>query len=188
VSAQTDAFAAAAVTLTTALQEATIDPADAVRLLLPLCTFQPSPAFGSGPLAHVIMQWQNALASTLRISALAAIARSAAQYQPISYEDAQSLRTILCDAIDAEATFAADNGDDANYQALRDLRTAVALDLAIRGANLPTLVEVVTPASMPSLAEAWTLYQDTSREPALVASADAPHPLFLPLSFPALSR
>jgi hypothetical protein len=41
---------------------------------------------------------------------------------------------------------------------------------------------------MPSLAEAWTLYQDTPREPGLVASADPPHPLFMPTSFPALNQ
>ena len=63
----------------------------------------------------------------------------------------------------------------------------MALDLAVRGAQLPLLVEVTTPVSMPSLAEAWTLYQDTTREPQLVASADPPHPLFMPLSFDALA-
>ena len=90
--------------------------------------------------------------------------------------------------LDAEATRCADQGRDASFQALRDLRAAVALDLATRGANLPALVEVTTLVSMPSLAEAWSLYQDTTREPDLVASAGAPHPLFLPLEFPALSK
>ena len=70
--------------------------------------------------------------------------------------------------------------------ALRDLRAAVALDLAVRGANLAALVEITTLVPMPSLAEAWTLYQDTAREPELVASANPPHPLFMPLQFAAL--
>jgi prophage DNA circulation protein len=188
VSTQSDAFAAASVALATAISEATTDPADAVRLLLPLCQFEPVPVFGSGPLANTIMQWQYALASNLRVAALAALAQACAEYQPVSYQDAQSLRFTVCDAIAAEATLAADMGNDAIYHALHSLKVAVAIDLAWRGATLPMLVEVTTLVSMPSLAEAYELYQNTSREPALVASADPPHPLFLPLSFPALSR
>ena len=49
-------------------------------------------------------------------------------------------------------------------------------------------VEIDTRAPMPSLAAAWTLYQDTPREPGLVASADPPHPLSMPLPFPALNQ
>lgn len=188
MSAATDAFAAASTALAGALAVATNDPADAVRLLLPLCTWQPPAIFGSGPLALVVAQQQAAIARNLHCAALAALATASAAYNPISYQDALSLRTMVCAALDAEATVAADAGDDATYLALRNLRTAVAIDLAVRGANLPALVEVETLVSMPSLAEAWTLYQDTSREPQLVASADAVHPLFLPLSFPALSQ
>jgi prophage DNA circulation protein len=188
VSAVTDDFAAASVTLATALAESTTDPADAVRLLLPLCQFEPAPVFGGGPLAYIISQWQYYLAANMRAAAISALAQACAAYQPISYQDAQSLRLMVCAQIGAEATIAADAGNDALYQALSNLRIAVAIDLAWRGANLPMLVEVTTPASMPSLTEAWNLYQDTSREPALVASADPPHPLFMPLSFPALSR
>jgi prophage DNA circulation protein len=99
-----------------------------------------------------------------------------------------AVRNAVCDALDAEATRAGDAGRDATYQALRDLRAAVALDLAVRGAGLAWLVEIETRQPMPSLAEAWTLYQDTPREPGLVASADPPHPLFMPTSFPALNQ
>jgi prophage DNA circulation protein len=188
MSGATDTFAAASQTLATALSSATSDPADAVRLLLPLCTWEPPPVFGGGPLAAAVAQAQAALVRNLHCAALAALATAAAAYNPVSYQDALSLRSIVCAALDAEATLAADAGDDATYQALRNLRAAVALDLAVRGANLPALVEITTLVSMPSLAEAWTLYQDTSREPELVAAADPAHPLFLPLSFSALSR
>ena len=58
--------------------------------------------------------------------------------------------------LDAEATICADAGRDASFAALRDLRAAVALDLAVRGANLASLVEITTLVPMPSLAEAWT--------------------------------
>jgi hypothetical protein len=182
------AYSAAAVALAEAVRLATTDPADAVRLLLPLATWMPVPVPGYGPLAQVAQQAQQVLASNLRCAACAALGEAAQAYQPSSYQDAQSVRNLVCDAIDAEATRCADAGLDASYQALRDLRTAVALDLAVRGANLAVLVEVTTAVPMPSLAEAWTLYQDTSREPQLVASADPPHPLFMPVDFPALSR
>jgi prophage DNA circulation protein len=183
-----EAFGAAAVDLATALSDATADPADAIRLLLPLAGWMPPPLPGKGPLADRARKVQQALASTLRCAACSALGRAAKLYQPISYQDAQSLRLLVCDALDAEAIRAADAMRDATYQALRTLRAAVALDLAVRGANLAALVDVTTRVSMPSLAEAWTLYQDTSREPELVASADPPHPLFMPLEFPALSR
>src|SRR5271169_2832439 len=149
--------AAAAVTLATALLEATTDPADAIRLLLPLTEWVPPPVPGSGPLAQQAQARQDALASNLRCAACAALAQAVPLYQPVSYQDAQSLRQLVCGA----------------------------LDLAVRGANLAALVEITTQVPMPSLAEAWTLYQDTTREPQLVASANPPHPLFIPLSFPA---
>lgn len=180
-------LAAAAETLATALLEATTDPADAIRLLLPLAQWIPPPLPGSGPLAQNAQAVQDAIASNLRSSACAALAQAATLYQPSSYQDALSLRQLVCAALDAEATLSADAGRDATYQALRELRAAVALDLAVRGANLASLVEVTTRVPMPSLTEAWTLYQDTTREPQLVASADPSHPLFMPLSFPALA-
>lgn len=180
-------LANAAATLATALLEATTDPADAIRLLLPLAQWIPPPLPGSGPLAQNAQNVQDAIASNLRCSACAALAQAATLYQPTSYQDAQSLRQLVCAALDAEATLSADAGRDATYQALRELRAAVALDLAVRGANLASLVEVTTRVPMPSLVEAFALYQDTTREPQLVASADPPHPLFMPLSFPALA-
>lgn len=188
MSAASDAFAAASAALAAALAASTADPADAVRLLLPLCTWQPTPVFGGGPLASVMAEYQAAIMRNLHCAALAALAVASSNYRPISYQDALALRQQVCGALDAEATIAADAGDDATYQALRDLRSAVALDLAIRGASLPALIEVTTAVPMPSLVEAWALYGDTSREPSLVASADPPHPLFMPLSFPALSQ
>jgi prophage DNA circulation protein len=186
VSAASDAFAAAAVDLAAAIAASASDPADAIRMLLPLTAWTPPPIAGSGSLAINAQAAQDAIADNLRCAACAALAGATQAYQPASYQDAAALRTTVCAALDAEATVSADAGRDATYQALRALRAAVALDLATRGANLAWLVEIDTSAAMPSLAEAWTLYQDTTREPGLVASADPPHPLFLPTSFPAL--
>lgn len=184
----TGGFSDAAAALAAALDKSTTNPADAIRLLLPLAGYLPAKLPGAGPLWTVAQTLANAFASNLRAAACAALGRAVTRYQPVSYQDAQSLRLLVCNALEAEAIRAADAGLDGTYEALRNLRWAVALDLAVRGASLAALVEVETAVSMPSLAETWTLYQDTSREPQLVASAAPAHPLFMPLEFPALSR
>ena len=188
MSAQSDQFAAAATQLAQAIAAAMNDPADAIRLLIPLASWVPKPTPGSGALAYNARAAQDAIADNLRCAACAALASATQAYHPASYQDAQALRRAVCDVLDAQATRCADAKRDASFAALRNLRTAVALDLAVRGANLAYLVEVETTVSMPALAEAWTLYQDTTREPALVAAANVRHPLFLPLDFPGLSR
>lgn len=188
MSAATDAFAAAGATLCRALLAATNDPADAIRLLLPLTAWTPPPISGTSQMAIDARAAQDAIADNLRCAACAALGEATLAYAPTSYQDAQAVRDAVCDALEAQATVCADAGRDSSYAALRDLRTAVAVDLAIRGANLAWLVEVETEAPMPSLAEAWSLYHDTTREPALVAAADVPHPLFLPVSFMGLSQ
>lgn len=182
------AYNQAAAGLADAILAATENPADAIRLLVPLCQWTPPPMPGRGPLSQKARAIQAILATQLRGAACAALGKAAQLYQPVSYQDAQSVRLLVCGVIDAEATRAADAGHDATYQALRGLRTAVSIDLSVRGATLALLVEITTRVPMPSLAEAWTLYQDTSREPQLVASANPPHPLFLPTTFAALQR
>src|SRR4029077_9138471 len=181
-----DQYAAAAAALADALLASANDPADAIRLLLPLTAWIPAPFPGDGALSQAATDAQDIAIATLRCAACAALGRAAQAYQPISYQDALATRQAVCGALDAEATRAADAGRDASYQALRELRAAVALDLAVRGANLAWLVDVTTAQTEPSLAEAWGLYQDTTREPGMVGSAEPPHPLFMPLDFPTL--
>lgn len=188
MSVQSDAFADASVQLAQAITAAITDPADAIRLLLPLASWVPQPTPGSGALAIASRAAQDAIADNLRCAACAALAGATQAYRPSSYQDAQALRKAVCAALDAQATRCADAGRDASFAALRNLRTAVAIDLAVRGADLAYLVEVETTVSMPSLAEAWGLYQDTTREPALVAAGNIRHPLFLPLDFAGLSK
>ncbi len=188
MSVESDEFAAAAVQLAQAVAAAIVDPADAIRLLIPLASWVPDPIPGTSGPAIEAQAAQDAIADNLRCAACAALGTATQAYRPASYQDAQALRQTVCDVLDAQATRCADAGRDASFAALRDLRTAVSLDLAVRGASLAYLVEVSTAASMPSLADAWTLYQDTTREPDLVAAADVAHPLFMPLDFPGLSR
>jgi prophage DNA circulation protein len=188
MSAESDAFAAAAADLARAVSAAVNDPADAIRLLVPLAGWMPPVLPGKGPLAVNTRGVVDAMAATLRASACAALADAARLYTPASYQDAQAVRQTVCGALDAEAVRCADAGRDSSWQALRELRMAVALNLEARGANLAWLAVVRTRSPMPSLAEAWTLYQDTTREPGLTASAAPAHPLFLPTTFPALNR
>jgi hypothetical protein len=185
--ARADAFSAAGRQLAAAILASTNDPADAIRLLLPLCGWIPPTLPGTRTVTTIAQDAQDLAAGNLRCAACSALARATVLYQPVSYQDAFSLRQLVCEAIAAEAQRQADAGRDASYQALENLFAAVALDLAVRGAALPLLVQVTTPVSMPSLAEAWRLYQDTTREPQLVASADPPHPLFMPMEFEALN-
>jgi prophage DNA circulation protein len=183
-----DDFAAASVALAQSVVDAVNDPADAIRLLLPLCDWVPLPVPGNGPLATRSNAAQDAIADNLRCAACGVLGAATQAYQPTSYQDAQGLRAAVCGVLDRQATRAADAGRDATYRALRDLRTAVSIDLALRGANLASLVEIETAVSMPSLAETWSLYQDTPREPNIVASSGTRHPLWMPLDFAALSR
>jgi len=215
VSAQSDAFVDAAAELAAAVAASASDPADAIRLLLPLATWGtetpppkttatawdnastewdavwdsvPLPPRQLGPLAQNARALSAAFADTLRTAACAALGAATQAYRPTSYQDAIALRKTVCDVIDRQAMASADAGRDETFRALRDLRTFVALDLAIRGANLAWLVEIRTQASTPSLTEAWTLYQDTTREPSIVASSDVRHPLWMPIEFEALTR
>lgn len=183
-----DDFAAASQGLAQALQDAWNDPAEAIRLLLPLTSWQPPPFPGSGPLAQASNAAQVALAFNLRTNACAALGTAAQRYQPASYQDAAQVRQTVCNALQAHAVAAADAGLDETFAALRQLRADVALYFAVLGANLAFLVDVTTHQPMPSLEEAWRLYQDTTREPQLVGSADPSHPLFLPVEYPALDR
>jgi prophage DNA circulation protein len=178
-----DAAQLVAVTLAASVN----DPADGIRLLLPLSTWAPPSIPGNGSLSASARTAQAAVASNLRSAALGSLATVATQYAPVSYEDALSTRGLVCDAIGGEiVSSGSDPSRHATCDALIGLRAAVALDLGLRGSNLPSLIEVTNTSPQPSLAVAWQLYQDTTREPGLVAAADPPHPLFMPLSFPAL--
>ncbi|MFZ6690226.1 DNA circularization protein [Undibacterium sp. SXout20W] len=123
----------------------------------------------------------------LRRSALIALAQAATVYQPTSYDDAVSVKTLITNLLDAEIWIAGNQGQDATYETFRTLRAAVVQDLTERGANLATLVKVKTPQSLPALALAQRLYRDSARADQLVIKADPIHPAFMPVSFSALS-
>jgi prophage DNA circulation protein len=169
------------------LRGAAVDPADQVRMLVALADYFPTPPMATAPIGQTIATVETITAAMVRRVALISLARATAAYQPSSYNDAISLRTQVAELLDAEILIAADDDDDMTYSALKQLRTGVIQDLTTRGAALPTLFTVVTPAPVASLVLAYRLYGDATRADQLTASANPINPAFLPLSFTALS-
>ena len=174
-------LAAAIQSLTEAMRQAMASPADAIRILLGMLATPPSLL----PPGSSVMQ--DSITAVFRRSALASIAVAASQYQPTSLTDAQAKVAQLSAAFDTEATLAADALQQADYEALRQMRTYVINDLLTRSASLPELITVTLPGAQPSLVLAYRLYQDTTREPDLVARANPVHPGFMPPAFEALA-
>lgn len=174
--------------LSAAVQAAAVDPADQVRLAVTLAAYTPTVPPNAGVAGSALVSVQAAVASLCRRSALTSLARAVALYQPTSYQAATALLTQITTLIDAEILIAADAFDSESYSALRRMRTSVVNYLLTLAASLPALVTVSTPAPMPSLVEAYTLYGDASRSDELVQRADPINPLFLPTQLVVLSE
>jgi prophage DNA circulation protein len=175
-------------TLLEALRGGITNPADQIRLLIALAAFAfMDSAGGTVGISTDTATLRDAMSAACRRAALASLARAEAAYQPISYDDAVSVMDQVSAAIETELTTAADAGDDATYQALRQMRAGVIQDMTSRGANLPSVVTVNFPVSLPSLAIAQFLYRDASRADQIAAEAGAIHPAFCPVSFQALA-
>ncbi|MFP4895826.1 DNA circularization protein [Paraburkholderia sp. EG304] len=172
-------MSSAAQSLVGAVQSANPDPHQAVQSLLAL-----QQATTAEPRANADLAAASTSSTDLyRRSAVIALADSTADYGLTSYDDAQSLRETVCDALDTEIVAASDSGCDATYQALQALQTAVVQDLTTRGNSLATTQEVDLAQSMPMLVLAYRLYQDVSEYDALVQQVDPVNPAFSPVSF-----
>jgi prophage DNA circulation protein len=172
-----------------AMRAGITDPADQVRVLLGISAFQASyatPIPGSQATSAGIVA--AAMAAACRRAALVSLARASAAYQPVSYDDAVNIRTLVCAALDTEITAAGDAGEDDTYLAFKALRASVIRDLTSRGASLPTVVTVTTKMPLPSLVLAQRLYQDASRSDQIAAETGVPHPAFCPTTVQVLSR
>lgn len=166
--------------LTSTVQLSAADPASAVRLMVALQAYEPATMAAYTPIGQ-------AIGDVVRRSAVVALARASTTYQPWSYDDAATLRSVVAEAIDAEITVAGDQGADATFNALRTLRVAVVQDLTARGANLAPIVDVVSAMALPDVVLANRLYRDAGRAPELLTEANPVHPLFMPQSFRALA-
>ncbi|MEG3348417.1 hypothetical protein [Novacetimonas sp. GS1] len=179
-------YCASVQALTESLRTACADPADAIRLLLSLATWTPTTLPSTAPVGAAIATLVGAMGQTLRRCALVSLANACAEYEPSSYNDALSIRAQVVQAFDVEILAAADAYQDATYQALRSLRTAVVIDITTRGAQLAALITVTTPAPDSALSLAYRLYGDATRADDLISRADPVHPAFMPTSFEAL--
>ena len=180
--ATTSAFATASQSLAEAVRAAAPTPGDAVRAMLALIAYPPVvDGYGAALTA------QQSAGDTFRRAAVAATARSAAEYQPASVDDAVAVRSVVLGAIDAEVTQAGDQGEDGVYTSLRSIRAGTVRALNAAGAGLPTLVTITIPLPQPSLVLAQRLYRDLTRADELVTRANPRHPAFMPTRFQALS-
>jgi prophage DNA circulation protein len=163
------------------------NPADQIRTLLNLATFTvPVVSDGTG-LSTDVADLNASLAATCRRCALASLGLASSSYQPLSYEDAAAMRTLVSAALGVEITAAGDAGDDASYGALRALRTAMIEDLTTRGAALPLVMTVTLPTNLPTLVVAYRLYQDASRSDEIASETAVIHPAFLPTTMQVLA-
>jgi prophage DNA circulation protein len=163
------------------------DPAERIRLLAELARYRPDEVTGEGMIGAAMATMQSAVAALCRRAALIEMARAVADCTPPSYDEAVMLRDLVCGLLEAEILDAG-GSDDAAVMALRALKTAVANDLTARAADLAALRDVATPAPLPSLVQAYRLYQDLGRADQLAAYAAADDPCFLPPTFRALGR
>lgn len=96
----------------------------------------------------------------------------------ITYQHAVALREQLADALENEAATA----EVEVFNALMDLRAAVVRDITARGAELPRLVTISMPATLPALVVAYRSFGDATREAEIVARNPiiVRHPGFVP--------
>ena len=185
----TDTFAGSVQAMVAAVAGSSPAPQDQIRILGQVIAAAPAPtATSADGLGSWMLQAQTATASLVRRTAVIAMAQAAASYQPTSYDDAAAVRATVVAALDAEITVAGDSGEDRSYQTLRTLRAAVSQDLTTRGASLAHVQTYTTPVSLPSLVDAYAIYQDATQADALVAEVDPIHPAFMPTSFQALGK
>jgi prophage DNA circulation protein len=182
MSAVTDEFVADVQALTEAVRATCADPADAISILAAMVATSLPTLIVPSQIAT-----QQLTAAIFRRAALASMALACADYQPASSTEAQVVIAQVGTLFDTDIVAAADAGQLASYNALRDMRQAVIADLRARSAALPALVTITLPGNLPSLTMAYRLYGDTTREPGMVARADLVHPGFMPNSFEALS-
>ena len=170
-------LAASAQASVAALLAAVTDPADGLRLLGALATYD------DGNVVAI----SRAFGDMHRRAAVVALARASQTYQPASYDDANAVRQTVVNALDVEIDLAGDAAQDATFIALRTLRASVVQDLTARGATLQPMIRIASPEPMPSLVLANRLYRDAARFVELEFEADPIHPLFMPTSFRALA-
>ena len=159
-------------------------------------------AAGAGHAGQPLLDWKNWLFDPIgvQISALSgaagalirravaiSLARTAATYVPLSYDDAAAAADLVAGVLDDAIAEAGDRFDDASYMALTSLETTVVEDLRARGGSAAPVRHLSLGASRSALALAYELYQDAGRAGEILARNDCPHPAFLPAQLEVLT-
>lgn len=162
------------------------EPLDALDMYESLFSAGDNPP--SIPIATSTRKQQARSAAALhRLVQQVAVAEACRQSAQASYparQDALAALERLTDAIDTQAeTVDPVFGQpiaDAVYQALVGLRAAVAEDLRVRGAKLPSIRSYTVPTTLPALVVAHHVYGDAERADEIVARNRLRHPGFVP--------
>ncbi len=115
----------------------------------------------------------------MRVTLLAQGAAVLANTPVSSYQDGLAARKVMTAALDTEMLTAT---DDDVVLALGDLRTAVHQDLSARALQAARLITFTPPATLPALALAYDLYDDTERADEILTRNRVRHPGFVPPS------
>lgn len=179
------AYARQALSVITLLGEVGVSAPDRVNMMETLAQFTNPTYSPAGSSQKRVASASVRLFTTLSAGAMAS---AAADVDLRSYDEAISLITRVCDALDAAILAAGDHNDDAVYEALLALRSSTVALLQARGASLAPRVNARFGANLPSLTLANRLYQDAGRSADVVDAANPVHPAFMPRHFKALSQ
>lgn len=119
----------------------------------------------------------SAVEQLVRIQAISNAAVAATTMTFDSLDDANQTKQDLYDAIDI---LSLSSIDDATYLALGDLRAQVENTIPPEGLNLPSIVTISLPESLPSLVLSYQLYQGLDEEADILARNKISNPAFLP--------
>lgn len=183
----TATFGAKAQGLAAALAASAVDPADRIRLLLSLGSYEPDSANTSSAIGVAMATMQSACADLFRRCAVSQLIVAVGAFQPRSADEASAMAATVSDVLAAAALRAGDQGEDDVYLQLMAANKAVVADLKARGGNLAAVADFSFADSLPALMLAQRMYRDPSRSDDLIVQADAVHPAFMPTKFKALA-
>jgi hypothetical protein len=161
---------------------------DQINLLKILATFTAPPFRNLGTDQFSLQIQQAALdyATYCRVATLFQLGKAVSNYLPKSQIDALAVRNGVIGLIDREMMLSASTFKDLYYNSLNMLRRQIAQYLNLTGSQIEPIIKYTFPKPLPSLVLAYRLYQDTTREPELVARNDPTDPSYMPVTVEAL--
>jgi prophage DNA circulation protein len=116
-----------------------------------------------------------AVTNLTRRTAIIEAARSSANINFESRQQALQARDAVVNAIETEQLTAGDNV----FNTLADLRAAVVADVSARAADLPELITYTPKATLPAVILAYSLYGDARKDADVIARNNIAHPGFV---------